>query len=255
MNLNFEDALIDNYLSEENDLEISKKWNTYNYMGNPIPRVSEILSKTIHEDFLLQWANGLGYKRKSYKTERDSAAIKGTYTHELIEQFLHSKFVKNDFSDIPTEHRFSVYNAYNSFISWYNMINNNTTFRVLETEKELVCPFVGGTLDCLAEIDGRIYIIDFKTSNHITYKYFLQLAAYKYILEFYYNIQITGGVLILWLNKKDIQYRDYVLDITNSDHFYMIEHCKETFLSLLYSYYNLNRSEELFKETFSRRIV
>ena len=120
MNLNFEDALIDNYLSEEDDLNISKKWNTYNYMGNPIPRVSEILSKTIYEEFLLQWANSLGYKRKSYKAERDSSALKGTYTHELIEQFLHSRFVKTDFSDIPTEHRFAVYNAYNSFIAWYN---------------------------------------------------------------------------------------------------------------------------------------
>ena len=67
------------------------------------------------------------------------------------------------------------------------MVNENMPFRVIETEKQLVCPYFGGTLDCLAEIDGRIYIIDFKTSNHITYKYFLQLAAYKYMIENYYN--------------------------------------------------------------------
>ena len=247
--------LIDDLLNEDDYFEISKNWKTYYFNGYPVPRVSEILSKIIHEEFLLQWANSLGYKRKSYTKERDSSAMKGTYTHELIEQFLHSKYVKTDFNDIPTEHRFAVYNAYNSFISWYNMVNENMPFRVLETEKQLVCPYFGGTLDCLAEIDGRIYIIDFKTSNHITYKYFLQLAAYKYMIENYYNIPITGGVLILWLNKKDIQYKDYVLDMNNIEHRNIMDQNTNTFLSLVYSYYNINRSQDLFNNEFKGRIV
>ena len=252
MNLNFEQAIYDNFNDE---LSISKKWNTYFYMGNPVPRVSEILSKTIHEDFLLNWANSLGFKRKSHEKERDSAAMKGTYTHELIEQFLENKYVKTDFNDIESDHRFAVYNAYNSFISWYNMITKNTDFKVLETEMKLVSPFVGGTLDCLAEINGRKYIIDFKTSNHVTYKYFLQLAAYQYMIESYYNIIIDGGILILWLNKKDIQYMDYVLDFTIPEHVSISNQYKETFLSLLYSYYNLNKSEDIFKNKFNGRIV
>ena len=249
------EELIDNLLNEDDEFEVSKKWKSYQFNGYPIPRVSDILSKTIHEEFLLQWANSLGYKRKSHIKERDSSAMKGTYTHELIEQFLHSKYVKTDFSDIPTEHRFAVYNAYNSFISWYNMVNNNMPFKVIETEKQLVCPYVGGTLDLLVEIDGRTYIVDFKTSNHTSYKQFIQLAAYKYILENYYNIYLTGGVLILWLNKKEIQYLDFVLDVTNQEHMYIMEQNKNTFLSMLYSYYNINRTEDLYNQVFKGRIV
>jgi len=38
----------------------------YVYNGKHVPRVTNILGKTIHEDYLMQWSNSLGFKRKSY---------------------------------------------------------------------------------------------------------------------------------------------------------------------------------------------
>ena len=62
-------------------------------------------------------------------------------------------------------------------------------------------------------------------------------------------------VLILWLNKKDIQYKDYVLDMTNPNHRNIINHNTNTFLSMVYSYYNINRSQDLFNNEFKGRII
>ena len=54
-------------------------------------------------------------------------------------------------------------------------------------------------------INGKIYLIDFKTSNHVTYKYYLQLAAYSKVLREKENINIDG-VIILQLNKYQPKY-------------------------------------------------
>ena len=59
------------------------KWN-----GIPVPRVTNIISKTIHEDFLMYWANSLGFKHKGYKKTLDAAADYGTKTHDALEKFL-----------------------------------------------------------------------------------------------------------------------------------------------------------------------
>ena len=233
-----------------------RHWDTYTYNGMPVPRVSDILSKTIHEDYLLGWANSLGFRHKNYKDEQEKACCTGTHTHEFIEDYLRHGTVITDFSDFVEPYKFTIYNAYNSFMAWWKMMHDNGhELKVLAIEKRLTCPFVGGTLDLLLEIDGRKFIVDFKTSNHMTYKYFLQLAAYQYMIEGYEGIEIDGGVFVLWLDKKQIRYIDYVLDFTIADHVAMINHCKETFVSLLYAYYNLGKAKDMYQSTFKGIIV
>ena len=56
----------------------------YNYNNIPVPRVTEILSKTIHEDYIVKWANYLGFKHLNYQDELDKYANIGTITHERI---------------------------------------------------------------------------------------------------------------------------------------------------------------------------
>ena len=48
----------------------------YNYNNIPVPRVTEILSKTIHEDYIVKWANYLGFKHLNYQDELDKYAIR-----------------------------------------------------------------------------------------------------------------------------------------------------------------------------------
>ena len=60
----------------------------YHYNNIPVPRVTEILSKTIHEDYIVKWANYLGFKHLNYQDELDKYANIGTITHERISQIL-----------------------------------------------------------------------------------------------------------------------------------------------------------------------
>jgi predicted RecB family nuclease len=114
------------------------------------------------------------------------------------------------------------------------------------------CQWFGGTLDALLKIGNSIYLVDFKTSNHITYKYFLQLAAYRYMLRVIEGINIDG-VIVLQLDKDEPGFNEYLLNFYIQQHLEFINHCETTFLSLLYGYYNIQQSERMFKTIFSKR--
>lgn len=56
---------------------------------------------------------------------------------------------------------------------------------------------IGGTVDCIAEIDGKVWIIDFKTSRRMKQRedipaYFAQGTAYAYMFYEMYGIKVDG---------------------------------------------------------------
>ena len=245
-NSNIEEALNFNY-----DNYFKKNWKVYNYEGKPIPRISNILSDMINFD-LSGWAVYMKSIGKDHKEILKRSVEIGSTVHDMIDKFASTKIVENDFSkfNYPKE----ISNAYNGYIKWWNMINDGNIVKIIDTEKVLVSPYVGGTLDCLIDINGKVFIIDYKTSNHMNYKYFIQLAAYKYILESYYNTHIDG-VILLWLDKSSENFREYVLSSDDESHLCMMEQCKETFLSLLYSYYNTNYLKDLYTDNFKNTLI
>ena len=87
------------------------------------------------------------------------------------------------------------------------------------------------------EIDGRKYLVDFKTSNHFNYKYHLQTAAYRRLLYYKYGF-ITDGIIILRLSKNNVSFEEQTLDLSNYDMLQYINDCDKCFQSLVYAYYN-----------------
>ena len=67
----------------------------------------------------------------------------------------------------------AVYFAFNSFLKWWDDINNGNDVELVFSEKSLLCKYFGGTLDCLLKINGKYWLIDFKTSNHIEYSFII----------------------------------------------------------------------------------
>lgn len=224
-----------NLLQDTNKIQLKEK--KYFYNGIPVPRVTDIISKTISEDYLLYWANSLGFKHQSYKKTIDEAARIGTEAHDLINKFiLGENFNSNN---IP----------YLSFRKWWTDINSNSNIKIIGTEQSISCQYFGGTYDLLIEVDGKIYLVDFKTSNHISYKYFIQLSAYKYMLE--QQGYTIDGCIILQLDKKEILYNEYILVCWNNiEHKNFINECQNTFFSLLYSYYNIFNCQNIYNELF-----
>ena len=68
----------------------------------------------------------------------------------------------------------------------------------------------GGTIDALLEIDGELTLLDWKTSNHMSLDYKLQIVAYIYLLQ-EQNI-IPSRVGILRLPKADGEFEYFEAD-------------------------------------------
>ena len=215
-------------------LEITSN-DRYTYNGKNVPRVTEVISKMINEEKIINWANCLGFKKKRYRDALEEAANFGTRVHSGIEYYLKGEKLPLDTPKTPM----------NSFKEWWKSINNGNTITILGQEQKLICKWYGGTYDCLLDINGRIFLVDFKTSNYVTYKYYLQLAAYSKVLREEKNINIDG-VIILQIDKYKLKYREYVLDFNIPEHKSYFYLCERTFLSLLYSYYHISYLEENF---------
>lgn len=216
-------------LLNNKDLIQDPNANKYQIDGLFVPRVNDILSAMLHEDYLMTWSNNIGlYQKKKYSETLKQAADIGSFTHEAIE-----KYVKNN--KYPSDLPLSAMNAFKSFLEWWKIINTHKV-KVLMQEQQLVWKYFGGTLDMLIEIDDKVYLVDFKTSNHLSYKHFLQLSAYAYMLKEIYSIDVDGCI-ILMLSKKYIYFEEFMLNLSEEYSKNFFKDCTETFLSLAYSYY------------------
>ena len=223
-------------LLEQQKLEVAMKEEKYFHNGIAVPRVTEIISKMISEEYLLYWANSLGFKHQGYKKTVEAAANIGSESHDLINRFLLGEtFASNN---VP----------YLGFRKWWIDINSSNDVKVIGAEQPITCQYFGGTYDLLVEINGLLYLVDFKTSNHVSYKYYLQLAAYIYMLE--QQGYIISGCIILQLNKTKIEYTEYPLVFSNPLHREYIDRSLNTFLSLVYAYYNIYQCEKMYKQIF-----
>lgn len=207
----------------------------YEFKNIKVPRVTHILSEMIHDDYLMIWSNNIGlYKHKKYKDVLDNAANIGTFVHNAIENYIKNSIYLDE-NEVPVEYKNEVKSSFIAFIKWWDNIKNRK-IKILMQESILVCEYYGGTLDLLLSIDDNIYLVDFKTSNHLSYKYHLQLAAYRWILFSKLNINLDGCI-VLRLDKYNKNFEENFLDLHNiNDAKYMYE-CEQMFMYLLKSYY------------------
>lgn len=232
---------------EMNSIFIDINDSPYEYEGIKVPRVTHILSEMIHEDYLMDWANYVGrYKRQNHNDIRDHSAYIGTNVHSAIEKYTSMNFV-DLFDDIDSvSDRLKMKNAFYSFKQWWDIISLRN-YELIFQEQPLVCKYYGGTLDMLVSIDGLVYLVDFKTSNHFNYKYHLQTAAYRRMLYFQYGI-IVDGIIILKLSKDQVFFEEQLLDLRNYSILEYINQCERTFISLVYAYYNRKIVERKFND-------
>ena len=229
---------LDNIINTNPNLFINEE-SEYYFKGHKIPRVTSMLSRGIHNDSLMDWANYIGrVKHQNYGTVMNKSLNIGSQTHECIDYFFHNNAEVSNYTNLDIEAR----QAYLSFSKWYRDINSTAQIELIYNEHPLISKYYGGTLDALMKFNGRIFLIDFKTSNSIRINYALQVAAYAILLEMVENIQIDG-CLVLQLSKTSIGYNEYIIDLANPEQNQYFENCKNSFLSLALWYYNLALSE------------
>lgn len=212
--------------------------SNYLFDGNKVPRVTKILS-VMNDEYITDWANSLGFRHKKYQDELDFWANIGTIVHDLCDKVILGESF--NISDYPREISNYIYNCVTACKIWWDNLNKDYDVEVIFIEKELSCEYYGGTCDILLKINGKYILGDFKTSNHIGYKYWCQLSAYANILNnMGYDI---SGVFILQLNKKRPIYKDYVILFDNYDGIMFMNIAFDTFCNALMTYimrYNLD---------------
>ena len=228
---------IKSIMDELSKLEI-KSFNYLNNDGDNVPRVTEVLSAMLHDDFLMNWANGLGWKRIGYRAFLKAAAEKGTYSHLAIEKFLKTGIIpKLEELNIPNNEYFNtVKSTFTAFHKWWEFISSqHKEIKLVYSEEKLICKYFGGTCDCVLKVDDEYWLIDFKTSSHMNYKYSLQLSAYKYLLKELKGIDISKAITLL-LDKESGEYSTYELFVSNPFHNKFMEDCLQTFMMLTSAY-------------------
>lgn len=235
---------------------LKDEWNHYKYKDLPIPRVTEILKcAQLSNEGLIRWANAMGFKRLNSAKLRDRAAYLGNIIHNGIEKFIKTgevKYPENIVYDDPDAYEIFT-NAIKGFTNFWDNYRFRDQIKTTEMEQKVVTPYFGGTFDLLITLkNGKKYLYDFKTTNSVKESQFIQLSAYRYALREYYNIQLNG-VGILQIDKNRPLCQEYFLDFEINDNFNFINQCENTFISILYTYYNLKVTEIMFDDYLEKR--
>ena len=131
----------------------------------------------------------LNQARFAYKTVSDKALDVGSEVHRLVEHFLQWKLDGKGLwsRKIPKKEKVEVTNAFNAFYKW----QEEHDLKPIELEKTVYGSRWAGTLDFYGYFDGKLYVIDWKTSkakNKKTGKGIYpenryQVAAYRWAME------------------------------------------------------------------------
>ena len=163
-------------------------------------KLVSITSVTSHwkKEQLLSWRKRVGEEEANRITKK--ATARGTEMHTLTEHYLNNEelpSVKVPISKI----------LFSTAKPALNKINN-----ILAQEKALYSTRLGvaGTVDCIAEYDGELAIIDFKTSKAVKPRewiegYFVQASAYAAMLYELTGIAVDKLVIIMACEDGDLK--------------------------------------------------
>jgi genome maintenance exonuclease 1 len=159
--------------------------------GKLYPSITTVLSKTSDMSGLDEWRERVGSDVAEQIMKE--AQIHGTMTHKLCEDYLNNKESDGDFLDIPKSH-------FEKLKPYLHKMNNIRGIEIpLYSDKFEIA----GTCDCIAEYNGDLSIIDFKTSRsrlaeHYdkVQKYFMQTTAYSLMWKERTGTEIDQIVII-----------------------------------------------------------
>lgn len=144
---------------------------------------------------LKEWRNMLGADKADKEMKR--CADRGTAVHQMIEDYLNNK-------PDPTKGMDPVHvREFNQVRLKLNKINNIHAQEVALWSDDLR---IAGRVDCIGEYEGKLAVIDFKTSNgdkkqSMIDSYWKQTCFYALAYQEIYNIQIDDLVIIMSSEK------------------------------------------------------
>jgi ATP-dependent exoDNAse (exonuclease V) beta subunit len=145
---------------------------------------------------ILEWRKKVGEEEANRISTR--AATRGTHLHSIIEDYLNNNLVEE-------EHKSKVLPWF-MFKSMVNVLNNISNIHLLEGALYSDVLELAGRVDCIAEYNGELAIIDFKTSTKEKKRewiehYFAQTCAYA--MMYYERTGIKVKKLVVLISCED----------------------------------------------------
>jgi hypothetical protein len=179
--------------------------------GNQYPSITTVTSFK-KAAFFKEWRQKVGEEVANRKTAR--ATGRGTAFHSIVESYLKNESLE--------EHKgkplpFTLFQLAKPIL---NRINN---IHVLEGALYSDYLGIAGRVDCIAEFDNELAVIDFKTSDKEKKEewienYFVQATAYAVMFYELTGIQPTKIVIIIATEEGECQ----VIEKTNLDYYFTL---------------------------------
>ena len=174
--------------------------------GVDLPSITTVLS-ILSRDSIMKWRRRVGAEEANRISHR--ASTRGTAVHAIIEKYINNE---ENFKDGYTP------DIIGSFLDLKPILDSRIG-RVYAQEAPLYSTHLGvaGRVDCVADFDGKLSIIDFKTSMKPKKKdwvtnYFMQESAYAIMWEERTTQPITQLVTIISVDNHEpqifIEHRD-----------------------------------------------
>ena len=181
--------------------------------GDRYPSITTVLGYKI-KPAIKAWRKKVG-EQEANKISRQSS-VRGTKIHGVCEDYLNNKELDTEMLSFVEEDMFDNMRLY------LDKIDNIHAIEQFLYSDHLR---LAGQADCIAEFEGRLSIIDFKTSAKLKKKsyiknYFAQCSAYAVMFEERTGVPVDQTVIIvgvqdeepqLFVEKRD-NYIDYLLE-------------------------------------------
>ena len=167
-----------------------------------MPSITSVISWRNRNKFK-EWRKKVGEQEANNITRK--ATHRGTDAHTLIEEYLNNS---DTFSDVLPLSQFLFKQAKPELNRIDNILCQETALYSTELG-------IAGSVDCIAEFDGELSIIDFKTSAKPKKRewiedYFVQCAAYACMLYEMKGLIVKKFVIIMTCENGEVEvYEEY----------------------------------------------
>jgi len=159
----------------------------YEVDGKAFPSITTVLG-AIPKPGLDAWRKSVG--EEAAKWEMNRAARRGSAVHTLVEQYLKGETLS--IRDVLPLGMFKLLKPY------LDQVDNIHCLEQIMYSKNLT---IAGQVDCIAEYNGKLSVIDFKTANKERVdswneNYYIQCTAYAYMYEELFGTPIDQIVIL-----------------------------------------------------------
>ena len=148
--------------------------------GTTIPGVTTIIGGNLgwSKGALMHWAWKEGKEGRNFRDTSEAAADAGTLAHAMAEADIKGSPYEPP-PNVEKETLDKAETAYLGYLDW----KKSSKLEIVESELPLISEehAFGGTIDAIGKLNGKLCLIDFKTSNGVYEDHLIQLAAYNHL--------------------------------------------------------------------------